>query len=217
MEIHAFDAVSLPSYHIYLPPCYGFDPETRYPVLYLLHGANYTDDQWLRLGATEGNPNFIIVMPFNKYSLRLVDDDEFGEIFIEDFLPFIDEAYLTRDEAKYRAIGGLSRGGGWAIHYGFTRWALFGAVGAHSPAIFYKDHNKLEKWLAEIPADAMPRLFVDVGDKDQELNSVISFEAMLNAQNIPHTWRFYTGFHDENYWAAHTQEYLAWYAAGFED
>ena len=36
---------------IYLPPCYGFDPEKTYPVLYFLHGQSFKDDQWDRLGA----------------------------------------------------------------------------------------------------------------------------------------------------------------------
>ena len=41
---------SLP-FRIYLPPCYG-QPEIRdYPVLYLLHGQTYRDDQWVNLGA----------------------------------------------------------------------------------------------------------------------------------------------------------------------
>ena len=36
---------------IYLPPCYDEKTDQRYPVLYLLHGQTYTDDQWIRLGA----------------------------------------------------------------------------------------------------------------------------------------------------------------------
>src|SRR5258708_39746278 len=35
---------------IYLPPYYDEDVNQRYPVLYLLHGQTYTDDEWVRLG-----------------------------------------------------------------------------------------------------------------------------------------------------------------------
>jgi S-formylglutathione hydrolase FrmB len=31
---------------IYLPPTYRTSPERRYPVLYLLHGINDTDEDW---------------------------------------------------------------------------------------------------------------------------------------------------------------------------
>ena len=41
-------------FRIYLPPCYEEKAEQRYPVLYLLHGQTFTDDQWVRLGAAVG-------------------------------------------------------------------------------------------------------------------------------------------------------------------
>jgi hypothetical protein len=62
-------------YRVYLPPCYDQQPDRRYPVLYLIHGQSYTDDQWERLGAgktaddliSNGNiPPFIIVMPRDR-------------------------------------------------------------------------------------------------------------------------------------------------------
>jgi poly(3-hydroxybutyrate) depolymerase len=63
-------------FRIYLPPCYDEKPDERYPVLYLLHGQTYTDDQWLRLGAVhvldelilsgEAQP-FIIVFPDDRH------------------------------------------------------------------------------------------------------------------------------------------------------
>ena len=36
---------------IYLPPCYSHF--SKYPVLYLLHGKSYQDDQWVRLGLAD--------------------------------------------------------------------------------------------------------------------------------------------------------------------
>ena len=41
------------SYRIYLPPCYDEMEDARYPVLYLIHGQNFNDDQWDRLGVDE--------------------------------------------------------------------------------------------------------------------------------------------------------------------
>ena len=40
-------------YRVYLPPCYDEQPDRRYPVLYLLHGQSFTEDQWIRLGVPE--------------------------------------------------------------------------------------------------------------------------------------------------------------------
>ncbi|MGW8251182.1 MAG: alpha/beta hydrolase, partial [Anaerolineales bacterium] len=78
------DQLKLPmEYSVYLPPCYDQQPERRYPVLYMIHGMNYNNDQWDRLGADEAadalvragevNP-FIIVMPRDR-SWEQPEDD----------------------------------------------------------------------------------------------------------------------------------------------
>ncbi len=213
-----FDSTALPHFQIYLPPCYNFDSATRYPVLYLLHGAGFTDAQWIRLGvhkaadaliSSEEIPALIIVMPYDKYSLNLIDEDDFGNVLIDDLLPYIDKHYRTRRDK--RAIGGLSRGGGWAIRYGLTRPELFVAVGGHSPAIFYQDQARLMAWLSKIPADELPAFYLDAGDRDQEREVGLKFAEILSQAGIPHEWRLYIGLHDEVYWQAHTKEYLFWY------
>ena len=67
-------------FRVYLPPCYDFDSQSRYPVLYYLHGQSFNDDQWDRLGADEALDEliadgevkpFIIVMP--KESNYMID------------------------------------------------------------------------------------------------------------------------------------------------
>ncbi len=211
VQRHAFDSVVLPNFYIYLPPCYDFNSETRYPVLYLLHGANFEDDQWIRLGIEDAIPPYIIIMPYEKYSLRAINDAEFSEVFIEEFISYTDETYRTRTDKKYRAIGGLSRGGGWAIHFGLRYWQTFGSFGAHSPAIFFEDYAKLDDWLEEIPDNSLPRIYIDIGDKDQDYLKVVAFANLLAEKGIPHKLRSYLGLHNENYWRTHVAEYLRWY------
>ena len=38
---------------VYLPPCYDSSAADGYPVLYALHGQNFTDEMWLDLGLAE--------------------------------------------------------------------------------------------------------------------------------------------------------------------
>jgi S-formylglutathione hydrolase FrmB len=132
------------SYRIYLPPCYDEQAERRYPVLYLIHGQSYNDDQWVRLGAgsvvdrfSAGGelPPLIIVMPRDRV-WKEPTEDNFGSSVAEELVPWIDDNYRTYSERQYRAVGGLSRGGAWALHLGLGYWDLFGAVGAHSGFIF---------------------------------------------------------------------------------
>lgn len=209
-------------YAVYLPPCYDQQPQRRYPVLYLIHGMNYNHDQWDRLGADEtanalaaaGEVNpFIIVMPRDR-SWDEPGQDPFGEALLEELIPYVDQTYRTLPEREYRAIGGLSRGAGWAVHLGLSRWDLFGAIGGHSLPVFWSDTSRVRGWLAAIPTDSYPRIYLDIGEKDRPsiLNSARWFENLLNEAGIPHEWYLNPGYHNEEYWSAHVEAYLRWYA-----
>ncbi|HEX2696395.1 MAG TPA: alpha/beta hydrolase-fold protein [Anaerolineales bacterium] len=209
---------------IYLPPCYDQKTKDRYPVLYLLHGQTYTDDQWVRLGAATAADNlilsgtaqpFIIVFPDDRY-WNIQAGSAFGYRLVHDLIPYIDENYRTLADRDYRALGGLSRGGGWAVELGLQDYELFGALGLNSPAIFSDDAQYLSRWIRAIPPDQWPRIWVDAGDQDKELSSVLQFEGLLSSYEIPHEWRMYTGDHSETYWHAHVTEYLQWYTDGWE-
>jgi enterochelin esterase-like enzyme len=225
-ELDELESQLLPvplSYRIYLPPCYDEQTERRYPVLYLIHGQSYNDDQWERLGAgsvvdwlSAGGelPPFIIVMPRDRV-WKEPTEDNFGSSVAEELVPWIDDNYRTYSERQYRAVGGLSRGGAWALHLGLRNWDLFEAVGAHSGFIFHTDTYLVKSWLDEIPIQEMPRIYMDAGDNDRPpiLQSAVWFEDLLTQRGIPHEWHIYSGYHEEAYWQAHLEEYLRWYAS----
>ncbi len=210
-------------YAVYLPPCYDFGTENL-PVLYLLHGQNYDEEQWIRIGAVdvadrliragESSP-FIIVFPYD-YSFKQPTEYKFAQVFLEMLIPQIDAAYRTRTEAASRAIGGLSRGGAWAIHLGTRNPQVFGAVGAHSPAVFFSDMTTLRLRLRDADRETFPRIYIDVGLQDSEYDSALMFAKLLDEMNIAHEWHAYIGFHEEKYWSAHIEEYLRWYAEGWK-
>ena len=64
----------------------------------------------------------------------------------------------------------MSRGAGWALRLGLTRWDLFGTIGLHSLAVLQKDASRITNWLADIPPSSRPRVFMDIGDNDPELD-----------------------------------------------
>ena len=211
-------------YNVYLPPCYNFDKSQRFPVLYLLHGQNATEDQWIRIGAVsaadqiisaEQMPPFIIIFPFD-YSYKQPGEYRFEEVFTDLLIPKIDATYRSLPTASRRSVGGLSRGGAWALRLGTRHPDLFGAIGGHSPAIFFTDEKPLLKRLLEIPPAQMPRIWLDAGSNDSEYNVIVPFEHFLSENNIPHEWHEYVGWHDEKYWSAHVKEYLVWYAQNWK-
>lgn len=212
-------------YLIYLPPCYNEKTDERYSVLYLLHGQTYSQDQWIRLGAVdiindlilsgESGP-FIVVFPDDRY-WNLPPGPGFGQRLVENLIPYIDQNYRTIANRDHRAIGGMSRGAGWSLRLGLTHWELFSTIGLHSLAVLQKDTSKIDDWLADIPRSSQPRVFMDIGDNDQELTTAGQVETQFNEYRISHEWHLYNGAHTEEYWAAHVEEYIRWYADGWND
>lgn len=210
---------------VYFPPCYFELTDQRYPVLYLLHGQTYTQDQWVRLGVPQAADRlihsgeavpFIIVFPDDRYWYAQPGAG-FGDRVILDIIPHMDDNYRTLADREHRSLGGLSRGGGWVIRLGFQYPELFGSLGLHSPAIFKENAPAIEKTLRTIPDDSRPRLWLDVGDADSELTSILLFEEMLARNNYIHEYHFYAGDHSEAYWRAHVEEYLRWYAQAWRE
>lgn len=207
-------------YRVYIPPCYYHQPDRYFPVLYLFHGLYSTDFQWIRMGVAETAdrlmgareiPPFIIVMPRDQ-DWSLPPDNKFGEMIISELIPWIDNHYRTIPGRDFRAIGGLSRGGNWAIHLSLQYWGMFSALGAHSAPVFYTDGLQLPRWLDEIPPEKMPRIFLDIGVNDGDGEYFLKFEEMLSERGIPHEWHLNAGTHNEVYWSAHLEQYLRWYS-----
>jgi enterochelin esterase-like enzyme len=208
---------------IYLPPCYENSADARFPVLYLLHGQTYNQDQWVRLGApaiadqliysNEATP-FIMVFPDDRY-WNVPAGDGFGDRFINDLISYVDENYRTLADREHRSLGGLSRGGGWTAKLGFDHPELFGALGLHSPAFAKDNAPYLDKIIQTIPQEMRPKLWLDIGDADMELTQGILFEEILTRNDYIHEFHRFSGDHTETYWSAHVGQYLRWYIQGW--
>ncbi|WP_346858393.1 alpha/beta hydrolase family protein [uncultured Draconibacterium sp.] len=135
-------------YSIYLPPDY-YTSERSYPVLYLLHG--YSDDEtgWIQFGeanrisdegiANGDFPPCIIVMPDGKVSwyINSADgNDPWEDMFIQEFIPFIEKEYRIRSKKEFRAIAGLSMGGNGSLLLAMRNPDLFTSCVAMSAGTF---------------------------------------------------------------------------------
>ena len=225
MDGGSIDSTKPPQlYLIYLPPCYDVQTNLRYPVLYLLHGQLQTDDFWVvHLGTPAIADNlihsgaaqpFIIVYPDDRYWNQPAESG-FGDRVINTVIPYIDQNYRTLADRDHRAIGGLSSGGGWAVHLGLTHYDMFRSIGLHSPAIQPADEPYIEHWIKAIPPNSWPRVWIDAGDADKDLGSITSFENLFSTYNVVHEWHLFAGDHTEGYWRAHAPAYLQWYVEGW--
>jgi enterochelin esterase-like enzyme len=204
---------------LYLPPCYSQSSSIKFPVLYLLHGQTFTEDQWQRLGAVQAADNliasnlqiipFLMVMPYEQDNLAEPYDTHFGDALVTDLVPWVDSHYPTCSDRNCRAIAGLSRGAAWAVWIGLNHPAFFAVIGAHSLPPFVGDIYRLPTWLRAIPQDSHPQIYMDSGKNDPWLPDARHFEEVLTEFHIPITFTIYDGDHSETYWQAHMQEYIS--------
>ena len=134
-----FDKLSMTSkilkgernFAVYLPP--GYDTSERsYPVLYLLHGAGDDQTGWVQFGEVlnitdkaikkgKATP-MIIIMPDANTGKRGYFNDPKGnwnyeDFFFKELMPYVEKKYRIKSEKRYRAVAGLSMGGGGSFMY----------------------------------------------------------------------------------------------------
>lgn len=244
-------------YAVYLPPDYETS-ERSYPVLYLLHGAGDDQSGWIQFGEVlqiadkaikEGTSTaMIIVMPDANTGQRGYTNDVKGnwryeDFFFEEFLPFIEGKYRIRAEKRYRAVAGLSMGGGGSFYYALHRPDLFSAACPLSSSTgplnredtknYIKRMGRTDAGQAEIDAwyekysvtemvKNLPeegikavRWYIDCGDDDFLFEGNALVHITLRKRNIPHEYRVRNGAHNWTYWRESLPEVLRFVSIGF--
>ena len=211
---------------VYVPPGYERTPQTRYPVLYLLHGANADENAWHRLGrvnwildnllATGSTRPFLIVMPFgygvapNAPQEQGQNTERFGKDLVTDVIPLIESRYrVTRDRGG-RALFGLSMGGGQALAIGLNRLDLFSYVGGFSSGLgATTDFAKSYPNVAANPQTAnkaLRLLWIGCGTEDGAFVASKRLVEFFSTRGVTHTFRETPGAHTWMVWRKYLHE-----------
>jgi enterochelin esterase-like enzyme len=227
-------------YAIYLPPDYE-TAQRSYPVLYLLHGGGDDQTGWVQFGEVqnitdkairEGTATaMIIVMPDANTGRRgyfndIKGDWRYEDFFFQELMPFIEKTYRTKNDKRYRAVSGLSMGGGGSFMYALHHPELFAAACPLSastgpvtledaktayrranPALsdtaiagYYNRHSALSL-INNMPDTVTKtvRWYIDCGDDDflYEGNSLVHIT--MRKREIPHEFRIRDGAHNWTY------------------
>ncbi|MEO6528517.1 MAG: alpha/beta hydrolase-fold protein [Gemmatimonadaceae bacterium] len=211
--------------HVYTPPGYEKNA-TRYPVLYLVHGAGDSDDSWTSVGhahyildnliaAGKAVP-MIVVMPFGHTPDRpgadMLANQDFGNDLLKDAIPWTEANYRTRNGTAARAMAGLSMGGAHTLRYGLTHSDRFGYVGVFSMGLM--DTAQVASYDAQNAA-ALRRgakefklVYYAVGKDDFLYRSIAPTRALLDKYGIAHVYNESGGGHTWTNW----RRYLADFA-----
>lgn len=231
-------------YSVYLPA--GYETNDRsYPVLYLLHGAGDDHTGWVQFGQVqhiadkaiaEGKAApMIIVMPDANTGVRGYFNAIDGKFNYEDFfftelIPHIEQTYRVRAEKRYRAISGLSMGGGGTIFYTLHHPEMFAAAAPLSAATGNWDLEEFRERIKKnqpgisdaavnqyfdrhsvksIIDNATPqeldnikkvRWYISCGDDDFLYEGNSLLHILFHKSGIPHEYRVKDGGHTWSYW-----------------
>lgn len=142
-ELHSFFSKALQRsmpYEVLLPEGYA-DSDQRYPVLYLLHGWQGDETNYLKLTSlahTVAKYPLIVVMPRGNNSWYVnsstVPADRYADYIFCDLTAEIDKEFRTIASPQGRAIAGLSMGGYGAMLFSLQHPGAFSFVASLSGA-----------------------------------------------------------------------------------
>jgi enterochelin esterase-like enzyme len=259
-----YDNLSLPSkilkserkYAVYLPPDYESSGRS-YPVLYLLHGAGDDQTGWIQFGEVlritdkaiaDGIATpMIIIMPDANTGRRgyfndIKGDFNYEDFFFQELMPYVEKKFRIRSEKRYRAVAGLSMGGGGTFMYALHHPELFSSACPLSAYIgpltmeeartrwlkdapnipdstltkFYNRHNALSL-INNIPDSLKKavRWYIDDGDDDFLYEGNCLVHIAMRKKEIPHEFRIRDGAHTWTYWRESLPEVLKFVSMTF--
>lgn len=194
---------------VYTPPGYEKTMETKFPVLFLLHGTTDTEETWTKVGRAhiildnlihqEKAVPMIVVMPYGRAypvigkssgSLRNWDNlQEFKKDFFNNLLPFVEENYRVKTDKDSRAIAGFSGGGGESLFIGLNNPDYFSWVCGFAPGMRKEEFDRNNTVAFENPARTNQRLklfWIGVGKEDGLYPVISDYLMVLDDKKIQH-------------------------------
>ena len=242
---------------VYLPPDYETS-ERSYPVLYLLHGMGDDQTGWIQFGEIlriadkailDGNATpMIVIMPDANtekvgYFNSIEGNWNYEDFFFNELMPHVEKKYRIKSEKRFRAIAGLSMGGGGSFMYAMHRPELFSSacpLSAYIGPLSVDDFkNQLQRMNSKVTDEAKiqayfenhnavslienteveklksVRWFIDCGDDDflYEGNSLVHIA--MRKKDISHEYRVRNGGHTWTYWRESLPEVLGFVSNTF--
>jgi len=137
------------NFYMYTPPGYDENFNSKFPVLYIMHGGGEDQRGWATQGKTDlildnliaakkAVPMIVIMVDgnfplngFGEESLRVFEKE-----IKQSIIPFVEKNYRVKNEAQYRALAGLSMGGIQTLYTGVRNTDMFSYLGVFSSGWF---------------------------------------------------------------------------------
>ena len=209
---------------VYTPYGYEANTKTKYPVLYLLHGAGGDEEAWSSMGRAaqildnliakglakpmivvmpNGNPNQqatqTMGLPTSHVNFR---DPSMANAYVrslvEEIVPFIEKNYRVVANRTHRAIAGLSMGGGHTISAANLYPGKFDYICPLSMGA--QRTPELDTALQGLKKAGYKLYWLACGNTDFLYENANSLDAALTANGLEHTYFVSEGGHTWANW-----------------
>jgi enterochelin esterase-like enzyme len=189
----------------------------------------------------------IIVMPDANTTKKGYFNDpknewRYEDFFFQEFMPFIEKNYRTKNEKRFRAISGLSMGGGGAFIYALHHPELFASSCPLSASVGSLNIEEATKYLLKSDSSLdnntinnyfninsvlqqintisdqqkkAVRWYIDCGDDDRLGEGNMLVHIAMTKKDIPHEFRIRDGGHTWTYWRASLPKVLEFISMSF--
>lgn len=202
---------------------------TKRPVLWLLHGAHGSCDDWLRYTNVERyatRRGLAVVMPSAHMSnyMNMAHGGRYYDYVSQELPDKMRQMFPLSDRPDKNYIAGLSMGGRGALMVGLARPAQYAAIGCFSAGLEvpatapYRDEvlgGQSPKGYADIRASIkkltnsrrVPVIYHTVGTEDPFLSAARKAQEMLSA--LPgYTYHEAPGGHEWDFWDAAVRAFI---------
>jgi len=193
--------------YVYTPPGYDSNPNTRYPVLYLQHGAGEDERGWTMQGRAnfildnliaEGKAKPMIVVMDNGGGSAVfapgvargsVANSQFAEILIREIIPMVETNYRALNDRANRALAGLSMGAGQAWQIGTANLDKFAYIGGFSGGATGEPQTAYNGVMANAKAfnKQVRVLYISIGT-EENVQGARTFHEKLDQHGIKHVY-----------------------------
>jgi enterochelin esterase family protein len=202
--------------YVYTPPGYD-NSNTRYPVLYLQHGAGEDERGW----TMQGRANFIldnliaagkakpmiVVMDNGGGSALFVNrggpaaagapaagrgnvaSSQFADILVREIIPMVESNYRALTDRANRAIAGLSMGAGQAWQIGTANLDKFAYIGGFSGGATGEPETAYNGVMANAKTfnNRVKVLYISIGT-EENVQGARTFHQKLDQHGIKHVY-----------------------------
>jgi enterochelin esterase-like enzyme len=208
---------------VYMPPGYDENAAAPYPLLILQDGQNLFDpttsfirgqtwrvaetaDEVMGTGeaapvviagvANGGEKRLAEYTPSRDWKMGGGDAWRYGDMVLQELLPFLRREYRVTQDAAQTGIGGSSLGGLVSLWMGLRYPETFGKLAVLSPSVWW-NHKYIVSYVNDRAAETQrrPKIWLDVGDA--EGRRTVADAELLAARLRTHGWRGGVDLHFE--------------------